>query len=187
MTKNTNVDVSYYIQLYENLKSEIIKKNAPNSKFYSIRQVGIKYNTNINTVLKVFKMLERDGYIFSEKGKGFFIKEHSNFSISEEIIPIMESFHFGQTNTEGINFSNGSPPNDYFPQEIYQTLIEKSLKNHGASLLGYQDVQGLESLRILLADYLEEKDIFVSKNDIMITSGTQQSLVIILKTFGVLL
>ena len=54
MTKNTNVDVSYYIQLYENLKSEIIKKNAPNSKFNSIRQVGIKYNTNINTVLKVF-------------------------------------------------------------------------------------------------------------------------------------
>ena len=185
MIKDTNnADVSYYIQLYGILKSEIIKKNAPNSKFYSIRQVGIKYNTNINTVLKVFKLLERDGYIFSEKGKGFFIKECSNFSIREEIIPIMESFHFGQTNTEGINFSNGSPPNDYFPDKIYQQLIEKALKDYGSSLLGYQDVQGLESLRILLADYLEKKDIFVSKNDIMITSGTQQSLVVILRTFS---
>lgn len=29
MTKNTNIDVSYYIQLYENLKSEIIKKMLP--------------------------------------------------------------------------------------------------------------------------------------------------------------
>lgn len=185
MAKNTNnLDTSYYIQLYEILKTEIIKKNAPNSKFYSIRQIGIKYNTNINTVLKVFKILERDGYIFSEKGKGFFIKEHSNLSISEELVPIMESFHYGQTNTEGINFSNGSPPNDYFPDKIYQKLIDKALKNYGSSLLGYQDIQGLESLRILLADHLEEKDIFVNKDNIMITSGTQQSLVILLKTFS---
>ena len=182
--KENKASESHYIQLYNTLKSEVIKNNLPNSKFYSIRQVVLKYKININTVLKVFKMLENDGYIYSEKGKGYFVKKSSDFSISQELIPIMESFHYGQTNSEGINFSNGSPPVGYFPQEVYQKLIDKSFKEHGATLLGYQDVQGIGSLRSLLAEYLETKDIFVDKNSIMITSGTQQSLIIILKTFG---
>ncbi|MGF6907347.1 PLP-dependent aminotransferase family protein [Fusobacterium sp. PH5-44] len=184
MKKDSKSSERCYIQLYNNLKSEIIRTGIPNSKFYSIRQVVLKSKININTVLKVFKMLENDGYIYSEKGKGYFIKKHSDFSITQELIPVMESFHYGQTNSEGINFSNGSPPVDYFPRKIYQELIKKAFDVHGATLLGYQDVQGIGSLRSILSDYLETQDIFVDKNDIMITSGTQQSLVIVLKTFG---
>ena len=184
MKKENKGIESHYIQLYNTLKSEIIKKNLPNSKFYSIRQVVLRHKININTVLKVFKILENDGYIYAEKGKGYFIKKSSDFSISQELIPIMESFHYGQTNSEGINFSNGTPSVEYFPLSTYQKLIDKSFKEHGPALLGYQDVQGIETLRSSLAEYLETKDIFVSKDDIMITSGTQQSLVIILKTFG---
>lgn len=171
-----------YLKLYEILKLEIIKKMI-NSKYYSIRQVVIKYDTNINTALKVFKMLENDGYIYLKKGVGYFIKEKSNFYVEKEILPIMESFHFRDNDIEKINFSNGSPSSEYFPFEIYKKLIERALKNYGASLLGYQDIQGLYSLRKTLADNLEKKGLFVKKEDIMITAGTQQSLSIILNTF----
>ncbi len=35
-----------------------------------------------------------------------------------------------------------------------------------------------------MADYLEKDDIFVESEDIIITSGTQQSLDIVVKAFG---
>lgn len=179
-----NIDVNFYTQLYNKLKSEIIKKNSPNSKFYSVRQVAIKFDVNVNTVVKVYKMLERDGYISSEKRKGYFIKASSDLSVSNGILPIMESFHYGQLSTSGINFSNGTPSNEFFPLETYKELMDKALKEKGSYLLGYQDIKGLESLREVLSDYLEKRDIFVNKDDIIIASGTQQAIVIILNTFA---
>lgn len=177
---------NFYTQLYELLKTEIItKKMKPDSKFYSIRQTVIKFNVNINTVLRVYRMLEENGYIYSVKGKGCFVKEHSDFTISEKIIPVMESFRYGQQNKfSEIIFSNGTPSKDLFPVETYQKLSEKAIKNCGKELFGYQNVQGLISLREVLADYLEKDDIFVNRDDIIITSGTQQSLNIVLKAFG---
>lgn len=39
-------------------------------------------------------------------------------------------------------------------------------------------------MRETLAEYIEKYDIFVNSDDIFITSGTQQSLAIIMKVFG---
>ena len=181
-----NTGTNFYTQLYELLKAEIVaKKMKPDSKFYSVRQTVIKFDVNINTVLRVYRMLEENGYIYSIKGKGCFVKEHSDFTISDKVIPIMESFRYGQQNElPEINFSNGTPSKDFFPVEVYQKLSEKAIKDCGRELFGYQHVQGLTSLREVLADYLEKDDIFVEREDIIITSGTQQSLDIVVKAFG---
>ena len=181
-----NMGTNFYTQLYELLKAEIVtKKMKPDSKFYSVRQAVIKFDVNINTVLRVYRMLEENGYIYSIKGKGCFVREHSDFTISNKVIPIMESFRYGQQpELPEINFSNGTPSKDFFPVEIYQELSEKAIKNWGKDLFGYQNVQGMKSLREVLADYLEKDDIFVKSEDIIITSGTQQSLDIVVKSFG---
>ncbi len=177
------ININSHLQLYENLKVEIIKKMV-NSKFYSIRQVVIKYNTNINTVLKVFKTLENNGYLYLKKGVGYFVKENSNFFVEKNLLPVMKSLHSRENNTQKINFSNGSPSSEYFPIEIYKKLVDKVLMNYGPSLLNYQNIQGLESLRKILADSLEKSDLFINENEIMITTGTQQSLTIILNSFS---
>ena len=125
-----NTGTNFYTQLYELLKAEIItKKMKPDSKFYSIRQTVIKFDVNINTVLRVYRMLEENGYIYSIKGKGCFVKEYSDFTISDKVIPIMESFRYGQQNEiPEIIFSNGTPSKDFFPVEVYQKLSEKAIK-----------------------------------------------------------
>lgn len=64
------------MQLYEILKEDILQNNwKENTKFYSIRQISIKFQVNLNTVLKVFQTLEEEGYLYSIKGKGCFIKK----------------------------------------------------------------------------------------------------------------
>ncbi|MDR3258059.1 MAG: PLP-dependent aminotransferase family protein [Fusobacteriaceae bacterium] len=182
----TNSGNILYIRLYEVLKSEIIlKKLKPYSKFYSVRQIAIKYDVNKNTVLKVFKMLEENGYIYSINGKGSYVKDHADFSISEKVIPIMENFRYGQQNEiSEINFFNGTPSKDMFPVDIYLNLAERAIREIGGGLFTYQNVQGLKSFRAVLADYIEKYDIFVDSEDIIITSGTQQSLSVIFKAFG---
>ena len=68
--------------------------------------------------------------------------------------------------------------------DSYRKYIERAFNEKGSYLLGYQDVQGLESLREAIAEYIEKYDIFVNSDDIFITSGTQQSLAVIMKAFG---
>ncbi len=70
-----NSDVTISTQLYEMLRQNILEnKWKENDKFYSVRQISIKYEVNLNTVLKVIQMLEEEGYLYSVKGKGCFVK-----------------------------------------------------------------------------------------------------------------
>ena len=71
-----NSDVTISTQLYEMLRQSILEnKWKENDRFYSIRQISIKYEVNLNTVLKVIQMLEEEGYLYSIKGKGCFVKK----------------------------------------------------------------------------------------------------------------
>ena len=71
-----NSDVTISTQLYEMLRQDMLgNKWKENDKFYSVRQISIKYKVNLNTVLKVIRMLEEEGYLYSIKGKGCFVKK----------------------------------------------------------------------------------------------------------------
>lgn len=185
---NRASQISISTQLFEILKTDILQNEwQENTRFYSIRQVSIKYNVNPNTVLKVFQTLEEQGYIYSIRGKGSFIKKGYNLSISQRMAPILNTFKFGQNMKKGeINLSNGAPPSRYFPIDEYKKIIEKILKDIDFSkkLMGYQDIQGLESLRKVIPDYLKKFKINVSKEDIIIGSGTQSILSLICSTFN---
>ena len=74
LIRNSEVKIS--TQLYEMLRQDILEnKWKENDKFYSVRQISIKYEVNLNTVLKVIRMLEEEGYLYSLKGKGCFVKK----------------------------------------------------------------------------------------------------------------
>ena len=176
------------MQLYEILKEDILQNNwKENTKFYSIRQISIKFQVNLNTVLKVFQTLEEEGYLYSIKGKGCFIKKGYNLDVNERMTPILNTFRFGQ-NTKGqeINFSNGAPPKEYFPVEAYRNILSEILSDIEGSknLLGYQNIQGLESLRQELTQFVKHYGITVSKDNIIVCSGTQNVLQLISTTLG---
>lgn len=62
----------------------------------------------------------------------------------------MDNFRYGQEQIgDRINFSNGTPPAKYFPFEIYKKLAKQVMKECSSKLFEYQNVQGLESLRVI--------------------------------------
>ena len=120
-----NSDVTISTQLYEMLRQNILEnKWKENDKFYSVRQISIKYEVNLNTVLKVIQMLEEEGYLYSVKGKGCFVKKGYNLDIGKRMTPILNTFRFGQNSKDTeIDFSNGGPPKEYFPIQEYKEII----------------------------------------------------------------
>lgn len=183
-TKDENIST----KLYKILKEDIYKNDwKENSKFHSIRQISIKYSINLNTVLKVFQELEKDGYLYSIKGKGCFIKKGLNLKVRKEMIPILNTFSSGQNKKCGeINLSNGAPPSQYFPISEYKKIMSNIWEDteNIEELLGYQDIQGLKSLRNVLVKNLKTYSISTDEDSIIMCSGTQIILQLIFSTFG---
>ena len=184
-----NSDVTISTQLYEMLRQDILEnKWKENDKFYSVRQISIKYEVNLNTVLKVIRMLEEEGYLYSIKGKGCFVKKGYNLDIGKRMTPILNTFRFGQNSKDmEINFSNGGPPKECFPIEEYKEIVNEILSDEIESryLMAYQNIQGLESLRETLAEFIIKYGIRREKDDIIICSGTQIALELISTAFGI--
>ncbi len=178
-------DEKYYLQLYKIFKAEIdAGRLQTGSKLPSVRQTAMKYKVNMNTVLQAYNLLEKNGLIEKIPGKGCFIKKSSDFTLDTKAHPILENFRYGQAKEDKIiNFFHGTPPAEYFPASIYRKLAKQVIDEYGAELFEYQNVQGIESLRVVLSEELEKDDIFVTEDDILITSGTQQALDIILNLF----
>ena len=184
-----NSDTTISTQLFEILKQDILENRwKENDKFFSVRQISIKYGLNPNTVLKVIKALEEEGYLYSVKGKGCFIKKGYNLDISQRMTPILNTFRFGQNSKDmEVNFSNGGPPKEYFPIHEYKEILSEILLDEAESkyLMAYQNIQGLESLRETLAEFIRKYGIKREKDDIIICSGTQIALELISTAFGI--
>lgn len=183
-----NSDVTISTQLYEMLRKDILEnKWKENDRFFSVRQISIKYEVNLNTVLKVIQALEEEGYLYSIKGKGCFVKKGYNLDIGKRMAPILNTFRFGQNSKDTeINFSNGGPPKEYFPVQDYKNIISEILSNETECryLMAYQNIQGLESLREALVNFIKKYGIKTDKKNIIICSGTQIALELICTTFG---
>ena len=50
----------------------------PGEKLPSVRSLAMELSINPNTIQRAFSMLERDGFIYSVKGVGNFVREDGN-------------------------------------------------------------------------------------------------------------
>ena len=117
-----------------------------------------------------------------------FCKKGYNLDIGKRMTPILNTFRFGQNSKDTeIDFSNGGPPKEYFPIQEYKEIINDILSDEIKSkyLMAYQNIQGLESLRETLVDFIRKYGIRREKDDIIICSGTQIALELISTAFGI--
>lgn len=71
-----------YEQVAERFKDLILSGGlAPDSKLPSVRQLAIELAINANTIQKAYSELEREGYIYSVKGLGSFVRQDDSLII----------------------------------------------------------------------------------------------------------
>lgn len=160
-----------YIQIYNHIKSMIIKgKFKEHEKLPPIRKLAELIKVNNATIVKVYELLEKEGYVYKVVGSGTFI---SSINIKEEVnIKSYENM---------IHFDSGNPSKDMFPLENFKQAINMALEKDGASIFEYDEGKGSENLREELCTYLKKKKINTNKDNIQIISGAQQGIDIVCK------
>jgi DNA-binding transcriptional MocR family regulator len=84
---------------------------------------------------------------------------------------------FSQENV--ISFGTGLPDPKYYPIENFQKVIKKIFKEHGKTVLQIAPVEGCYPLRKALADWITQDGEPASPEEILITSGANQSLYLV--------
>src|SRR6476469_10018310 len=80
-----------YEQLVDKLKELIISEVLkPDEQLPSVRTLAGQLTINPNTIQKAYRELETQGYIYSVKGKGSFVKPTSFVKNSEKLVSVIK-------------------------------------------------------------------------------------------------
>jgi 2-aminoadipate transaminase len=82
-----------------------------------------------------------------------------------------------------ISFAGGLPAPELFPVEDIRTAAERVLGSCGASAFQYGVSEGIASLRELVAAQMQQRAIACGRDDVLITTGSQQGLDLLGKIF----
>lgn len=74
------------IEQFEKLiVSDVLK---PNDKLPSVRSLAMEISINPNTIQRAYMQLEKDGWIYTVKGKGNFVSDRSGWFSSKKAIQL---------------------------------------------------------------------------------------------------
>lgn len=85
-----------YEQIKEKIKELIVAKALKaEDRIFSVREMSSYLTINPNTILKAYKELENEGYIYSFKGKGYFVADRKSVMETVDKAPIYEKVKEG--------------------------------------------------------------------------------------------
>src|SRR5574344_1157138 len=142
-------DNSKYIQIYNHIKQLIVQGQIKeHEKLPPIRKLADYINVNNATIVKVYELLEKEGYVYKVVGSGTFVSP-INLKKDRSI----------SSNKDIIHFESGNPSKDMFPLNNFKSAINMALEKDGASIFEYEEGKGSEDLMEELATYLKDKKI----------------------------
>ncbi|AFH42923.1 PLP-dependent aminotransferase family protein [Fervidicoccus fontis] len=115
----------------------------------------------------------------SLKHEKFFSKKALEMKASEtrELLKLVE-------NSNVISLAGGMPAPETFPVDIIGEITQEVIKNHAAQALQYGTTNGFTPLRNAIVEWMKKKySIQISKDNLIITTGSQQALDLIGRVF----
>jgi len=155
---------------YQNLKQYLLKEIATQAlksgdKIPSIRKLADKFSYSKSTVVKSLDELEKEHVIYSVPQKGFFVTANQTAEI---------------TKPEPIDFLTAGPDLSFFSFDNLAHCSNQIIANHRKEILSYGDPQGTLALRRQIQEYFKDNQVFCSTDQIVITSGAQQAINILI-------
>ncbi len=194
-TPNRNEKKPIYKQIAEYIEGEISLGNySPNSVLPSERELAKRLSVNRSTIVAAYDELQSIGLVDRVKGSGTKVSGDIWGLLNKRIpnwnkyvedgsflpnFPIVQRLRQQTQENDIINLVSGELSSDLFPAEKLQQIITSvSFREH----LGYDHPQGNEFLRSTIALHVKKyKNIDTSPSSILITSGAQQALHLIVQ------
>ncbi|MCM3736825.1 PLP-dependent aminotransferase family protein [Bacillus cytotoxicus] len=195
-TLDTNSKIPIYQQVVDYIERRIVYGELPPGSFLpSERKLAEQLNVNRSTITTAYNELRAMGIVESTTGKGTRVSTHM-WGVSPKSTPNWKGFVEGgtflpnlpllryireqmQQNDNIIDFANGELGCDLFPHQQLQTILREQPLTQS---LSYDHPQGHLPLRQAVAAYMKEHlQIDATEQSIMITSGAQQALHLIVQ------
>ncbi|WP_412095697.1 PLP-dependent aminotransferase family protein [Bacillus inaquosorum] len=190
--KGESLSKQIYQSIVDRIRSGLLEEG---SKLPSVRSLSKQLEVSLVTAVKAYKQLEQDGFATSIQGKGTFVKAKISEKKKVEAIPSYDwqlslqdylprsqfaRYHIAPQKVH-LSSSMIDPkllPNRYFDHEVQQVLSENP------ELLSiYGNVQGDNQLRSEMSAYLKRSGVTSTPENILVTSGLQQSIDLVARTF----
>ncbi len=169
-----NSKTPLHIQLYEELKKDIIKNYSIDEKLPSIRKIASTYNLSKNTVESAYTQLYAEGYIESYPKRGYFVSDlnYKEFNSDENII-------LSQTKKKKeylYDFFPARVAKESFPIKLWKRLYNKAI-DESLDFGIYPKGQGESELCEEIAKYLiRSRGAKCESYQVIITSGFAESM-----------
>ncbi len=176
-TISFNNNEPLYLQLYKNLKNDIINgKLLPNEQLPSKRKLSTHLNISLNTVLQAYNLLIDEGFIVTKEKIGYFVLDYNLSLKSKENISIIKD-----DLVNPVKYDLTTKNIDYTSFPIYNwTKITKNILSNNFDILKKTNGKGDTALRKTISKYLyETKGLIVNYENIIIGSGIEYLLTII--------
>ncbi len=174
-----------YDQLYNGIKEAIIsKKIAVGEKLPSKRKLADFLNISQTTIEIAYAQLLAEGYIMSKARVGYFVEaiDELPYIQQDTMTPFIE---YPKKKTYKIDFNPSSIDIDAFPFQTWRKYAKDLFDDASKELLLTGEPQGELSLRTEIANYLyQSRGVVCSPEQIVIGSGTEQLLPMILRLFS---
>ncbi|OEK59556.1 PLP-dependent aminotransferase family protein [Staphylococcus equorum] len=170
-----------YINLYENLKKQIIEgQYKSGDKFPSKRALGQHLSVSNTTIEHAYQILSDEGYIFAKPRSGYFVSDVETLPIITREIHASNTHHEqnndNQTQqTYEFAFNLSEIDAEYFPMQQFRKYARDAFEDSQLNLLQHANPKGEWTLRQEIAHYLfNSRGVACHPEQIIIGSSTEQ-------------
>ena len=188
----SDVNTPLYIQIYEQLKEEIMNGSMPaGSKLPSTRNLAKTLAVGRNTVENAYLQLTSEGYVESKQGSGFIIQnvtavndlnKKSQYDLRDEESKVPEE---KITNQQVYNFQYGHLSGEDFPLRLWKKVSNKAITSLTADdMTRYSYPKGEYELRNEVKAYLRKsRGVLCDEEQIIICAGFEYALTLLCQLF----
>ncbi|WP_368030191.1 PLP-dependent aminotransferase family protein [Arcobacter sp. s6] len=176
---DANNKIPLHIQLYNEIKNDIINNLNIGDKLPSIRKVSSLYNLSKTTVESAYTQLYAEGYIESYPKSGYIVCDtiYKEFTSKNSIII--------QKNTKTINYKYDFAParlsKNSFPLKLWKRVFNKAI-DESINLGAYTNGKGEFGLKEEIAKYLiSSRGVRCHAEQVIITNGFGDSMNLLAK------
>lgn len=192
----------FYRQIFDQIVDRVRTGAFPSGyKLPPTRELARTLGTHRNTVVRAYEDLLAAGFVESTVGRGTFVAalpaaRATVKAVESGRLPWSTLISRGATaesltryerlprppvGSDPINMARMQPSPDLLPDELLRRCLEHVLRVMGPRLLGYANRDGAPRLRAAIAADCGRLGVPASAEDIVVTSGSQQALDLIIR------
>lgn len=156
-----------YKQVYEVIRQSILSGEYKlGDRLPSVREAVELHGYNKATILSAYNKLTQDGYIYSASRSGYYVSE-----VKRALAPVKALY----------DFSSASPEYDAVPFKDLTQCLNSALVKYEEKVFQYIDPRGLEHTIEAVRKQLQDHQVFAKAENIVMTSGSQQAVDLLLR------